>query len=269
MILKVNHRTVYSYDSPLRLSLQVLRLTPFNHYRQKVLSWQIDAPNQITPSIDCFGNQSHFLNLSNGEREIIIVAHGMVDVLSARIDENLGLLHESYYLRHTYLTSLNEDLRCLADRCRFELSGFSTVADKLVLLNQMSAHILHQIPYIRGVTNASTSAIEAYSIRGGVCQDHTHVFLACCRYLGIPARYVSGYLYTTDEAHLASHAWAEAWLGNAWYSFDISNQCQAGETHIELAYGLDYLDACPIRGSRIGGGMEKISALSYVTASVI
>lgn len=268
MILKVNHRTVYNYDSPLRLSLQVLRLTPFNHSRQRVLSWQIEAPNKTSPSIDWFGNQSHFLNLADGEKEIIIVAHGLVEVFPAKVDENLGSLHESYYLRHTFLTTLNEDLRLLADRCRGELTAFDTAADKLVLLNQMSAHILQQIPYIRGVTNASTSAIEAYAIRGGVCQDHTHVFLACCRYLGIPARYISGYLYTTDEAHLASHAWAEAWLGNAWHSFDISNQCQAGETHIELAYGLDYLDACPIRGSRIGGGTERISALSYVTAAL-
>ena len=76
---------------------------------------------------------------------------------------------------------------------------------------------------------------------------------------------MSGYLHTDDTSHLASHAWAEAWVNNAWHSFDISNQCPAGEQHIELAYGLDYLDACPIRGSRVGGGQEQMVVFSLVT----
>ena len=79
--------------------------------------------------------------------------------------------------------------------------------------------------------------------------------------LGMPARYVIGYLHTSD----ASHAWAEVWLNNAWRSFDISNQRQAGERHVELAYGLDYLDASPIRGSRVGGGEEQLSVISLVS----
>lgn len=268
MILQVNHKTIYSYDRPLQQSIQVIRLTPFNHHRQRVISWQVDAPNKMSQVIDWFGNHSSFLDMSNGEREISIIAHGLVEVYPANVNPVLGDLSETYYLRSTYLSLINASLIELANSCRVNYPAILNGADKLSLLFELSAKILQHVPYIRGVTDSATTAIAAYSIKGGVCQDHSHIFLACCRYLGIPARYVSGYLYTNDAAHLASHAWAEAWIESSWCSFDISNQCPAGETHIELAYGLDYLDACPIRGSRIGGGTESIDAVSYVTAAV-
>ncbi|SED94729.1 transglutaminase family protein [Pseudomonas anguilliseptica] len=90
--------------------------------------------------------------------------------------------------------------------------------------------------------------------------DLMHAFLACARSLGIPARYVSGYLFTDSEDHLASHAWAEAWLDDAWYSFDVTNCLAKPERHLKLAVGLDYLDACPVRGMRRGGGIEQMHA---------
>ncbi len=269
MILQVNHKTIYSYDRPLQQSIQVLRLTPFNHHRQRVINWRVDAPNKMSHAIDWFGNQSSFLNLSSGEREINIVAHGLVEVYPAHVNPVLGTLPPAYYLRSTYLSMINADLIELAESCRVNNLVTLSGKDKLSLLFELSAKILQCVPYTRGVTTSATTAIAAYSIKAGVCQDHSHIFLACCRYLGIPARYVSGYLYTNDAAHLASHAWAEAWIESSWCSFDISNQCSAGENHIELAYGLDYLDACPVRGSRIGGGLESIDALSYVTANHI
>ncbi|MCY1528322.1 hypothetical protein D9M68_634230 [compost metagenome] len=76
----------------------------------------------------------------------------------------------------------------------------------------------------------------------------------------MPARYVSGYLYTENSSHLASHAWAEAWLDGAWYSFDVTNGLARPERHLKLAVGLDYLDACPVRGMRRGGGGEQMHA---------
>ncbi len=72
----------------------------------------------------------------------------------------------------------------------------------------------------------------------------------------MPARFVSGYLYKENNAHLVSHAWAEAWLGDAWYSFDVTNRLSRPERHLKLAVGLDYLDACPVRGMRRGGGEQ-------------
>jgi transglutaminase-like putative cysteine protease len=101
-----------------------------------------------------------------------------------------------------------------------------------------------------------------------VCQDHAHVFIACCRFLGVPARYVSGYLYTAQDsdAPVASHAWAEAWVVDRWRSFDVTNGRPAGEHHVRIAIGADYLEASPVRGIRFGGGEERMVASAVVEA---
>ena len=109
-----------------------------------------------------------------------------------------------------------------------------------------------------------TTAIEAFEHGQGVCQDHSHVFIAMCRALGVPARYASGYLYVPDQSHLASHAWAEVFLDNNWYCFDISNQLYTPSSHIYVAIGRDYWDVAPVRGVREKGGVESMSSIVQV-----
>ena len=123
-------------------------------------------------------------------------------------------------------------------------------------LNQLMADLLLRMPYSPGATQVQDSAADAFARAKGVCQDHTHVFLACCRALEIPARYVSGYVYSDNAQHVAMHAWAEVWLDGRWLSFDITNNTRRLNQHLRLATGLDYLDACPVRGTRLGGGGE-------------
>ena len=89
--------------------------------------------------------------------------------------------------------------------------------------------------------------------------------MACARSLGIPARYVSDDLCTEDESHLVSHAWAEAWLDDSWYSFDVTSRLARPDRHLKLAVGLDRLDACLVRGMRRGGGGESMLARVQVT----
>src|SRR5690606_34627238 len=96
-------------------------------------------------------------------------------------------------------------------------------------------------------------------------QDHAHVFIACCRSLGIPARYVSGYLHADDDGHLSSHAWVEAWLEDRWQTFDVTNGLLSPSRHLKLAIGLDYMEACPVRGVRWGGDNECLSASAAVS----
>ena len=114
--------------------------------------------------------------------------------------------------------------------------------------------LLLKMPYSPGTTTVKDSASQAFSAQQGVCQDHTHVFLACCRSLGIPARYVSGYIYNGAHGHLrgaqASHAWCEVWLpGRGWFGLDPTNDTLADERYVKIATGRDYDDAAPIRGS--------------------
>lgn len=268
MILNVHHSTKYSYLEPVHKSIQIIRLTPFNNHRQKVIKWVLQIPGYANKNIDWFGNVTHCVNIPTMLTEIEIIATGKVEVFPSRPNPELGTMPELYYLRETSLTAINQDMKNLALSTNLNSnSALSTQTTEEILqaLQRLSALILNHVEYCRGITDSRTTAIDAFKIGGGVCQDHSHIFLSCARFLNIPARYVSGYLHTDDTSHLASHAWAEVWLGGAWHSFDISNQCQADEKHIELAYGLDYLDASPIRGSRIGGGEERLFVLSLVT----
>jgi transglutaminase-like putative cysteine protease len=265
MILNVEHRTSYQYAETLLRSIQLVHLTPRESERQHVISWSLEFPNKGIASKDCFGNITHYFTLEGRFSALEVVARGVVEVFPLRANMEPGTLPLDYYLRVTPLTELSPELRNFVDEFVWEYPAFkSDVTNSLLMLNVLSAKILQLVPYTSGATNATTTAQEAFTLGAGVCQDHSHIFLGCCRYLGLPARYVSGYLHTDDSSHLASHAWAEVWLGS-WYSFDVSNQCAAGEQYIELAYGLDFLDSSPIRGSRIGGGDETLTVKSLVT----
>ncbi len=116
------------------------------------------------------------------------------------------------------------------------------------------------LPYRGGITDTETSAGEALSGAGGVCQDHSHIFLAAARHLGIPARYVSGYLLidgVTDQS--ASHAWVEAHVdGLGWVGFDVSNGISPDNRYIRVATGFDYQDAAPITGLSYGARDESM-----------
>jgi transglutaminase-like putative cysteine protease len=165
------------------------------------------------------------------------------------------------FLRFTRLTEADPALRAFAEQQCRQRRDRTGLIDLMHGLNQ---HMVYQ----PGSTEIETSAAEAFAGGAGVCQDHTHAFLACARSLGIPARFVSGYLYSENSEHLASHAWAEAWLDDAWYSFDVTNELARPERHLKLAVGLDYLDACPVRGMRRGGGGEQMHAKVRVAPAI-
>ena len=120
--------------------------------------------------------------------------------------------------------------------------------------------ILSQNPYNQSSTKAATTAEEALEMGGGVCQDHAQIFIAACRYAGLPARYVSGYLMMTDRIDQdASHAWAEVHLDDlGWVGFDVSNSMCPDATYVRLAMGMDSLDASPVSGMRFGSSDESM-----------
>ena len=109
-------------------------------------------------------------------------------------------------------------------------------------------------------------ASEAFEQGRGVCQDHAQVFVAMARYLGYPARYVSGYLFVEHGEHLASHAWAEVYIDGYWHCYDVSNQLFTPQCHVQLAVGRDYADVAPIRGVREQGSEESMETFVQVLA---
>lgn len=256
MKLSIEHRTEYRYHAHVAHSTQYLRLTPRASARQRILHWELDMPEQASRTTDAFGNVLHVLTMDRPHDSISIAARGEVEITDDGREDDDQRLSPLVYRRFTAMTRPNELIREFAGR----FDG-KPVHERLA---EMSALLLELMPYTPGATAVTSTAAEAFAGGRGVCQDHTHVFLSCCCVLGIPARYVSGYLYTDDSRHVASHAWAEVWLGDHWYTYDVTNQMSEPARHLKLAVGMDYLDACPVRGVRYGGGEESMSAFALV-----
>ncbi len=259
MHLTIEHRTRYAYAAPVDYTIQQLRLTPQDGFGQRVKRWEIIVKGNMSPFADAFGNASHTLVVDTPHDFVDIIARGEVETdldLPPR-EDRLAL---PVYLRNTPLTQPDEALREFA--AYFAATGHVNE----IVLNALMHGIRSRVRYSKGATDVQTTAAEAFQAGEGVCQDHAHIFIACCRILGVPARYVSGYLFTDNGNLVESHAWADAWLdGKGWQSFDVSNGQRTNGIHVRLASGLDYRDACPIAGIRKGGGHEQMAVQVQVS----
>ncbi|HJU50590.1 MAG TPA: transglutaminase family protein, partial [Pseudogulbenkiania sp.] len=242
MKLAIRHCTLYQYAEPASRSTQYLRLTPRSNRHQQILSWRLTLPGPASQSVDAFGNITHLMTLEEPHDSIELIAEGVVETRPDGWGDDSSELNPLVFLRSTPLTTADPDIGNLA---QVAASQAGSARERLAALSQA---VLAAMPYTPGVTDATTSASAARARGAGVCQDHTQVFLAACRHLGYPARYVSGYLLSGMVDHAASHAWAEVYADGDWLGFDISNQCTPDDHHLKLAVGLDYLDACPVRG---------------------
>ncbi len=268
MEIRVRHQTTYRYDQPVRHGVMLARLWPGNASDQKVLSWRVEAPGRFEPFDDHHGNKAATLSIETGAREVHIIAEGVVETLEQngiRPLEAEGLPLGSYLRVSPY--------------CRPDAAIRSFIAplaallseDRLKGLHELMLAINREVAFREAVTEVTTTAAEALAAGEGVCQDHAHLFIACCRLLGVPARYVSGYLAAHDGGHGthgAGHAWAEAFLGElGWVSFDPANAVSANQHYLRLAQGFDYADAGPLRGVRRGGGGEELSVQIQIGAN--
>lgn len=256
MLITVRHVTRYRYEEAATYSAQSLKLTPAGFATQKIMRWRIEAPN-IDPAasfVDGFGNRCHLITVNEPHDELMIVARGEVEVtdasgIMARLPDLAPL---RVYLRQTPYTEPDEAIRELA----FAAAG----NDELERLHDLMGRIKDAVAWEPGTTHAHTNAAEALAEGRGVCQDHAHIFISCARLLGIPARYITGYMVHDDEEPAeAHHAWAEARIPDlGWVGFDVANGICPNELHVRLSCGLDAKGAAPIRGARRGGTKETL-----------
>jgi len=265
MQLHIRHETRYRYDRPVKYSVQSLHLTPRRDPSQRALSWTITAPGRRLEQIDAYGNISHLLTIEQPHREIQIVVRGVVETADTESRQDDGPLSPLAYLAPTALTAPSEELKAFAHQA-LELGG-----NPRARAEALAEAVFRAVRYKQGTSEVQDSAAVAFKSGEGVCQDHAHVYIASARALGIPARYVSGYLYTGDASEAASHAWVDVWLGAdiGWQSLDVTHQRPAIRTYCRLAVGRDYLDAAPVRGVRQGGGGEQMEANVLVAESAI
>jgi transglutaminase-like putative cysteine protease len=266
MQLHIRHETFYRYGEPVKRSVQNLRLTPRRDPMQRAISWNMSTPGRCRSQVDAYGNIVHLLTLDEPHREIRIVVNGVVeidDVGQMPLPEE-GKLSPFAFLAETPLTRPDE---AIADFARVRLHRRGELRAELLTLAEA---VCEEVRYEKGATDVHESAARAFARGAGVCQDHSHIYIACCRSAGIPARYVSGYFYVGKEDEIASHAWVDVWTGQeqGWMSIDVTHCMPTDGRHCRLAVGRDYLDACPVRGVRRGGGAEEMHVAVSVAASM-
>lgn len=258
MRLFIEHETVYEFEEPSNHSIQYLRLSPRRGLNQYVSGWSMHSSGHLARFTDGLGNDCHTAVQEGAHSEVSIVVEGMVETM-----DTIGILpsddglHPLMFLRETDYTKVDESIHDFAMPFTAQLAAEGT----LNTMHSLMAGIGKKVSYEQGITNVESTAAEVLAEGAGVCQDHAHLFIACCRVLGLPARYVSGYMFSGDasDGQLASHAWAETLVDDlGWVSFDPSNQQSATEAYVRLAIGFDYDTACPVRGIRRGGGSESL-----------
>jgi transglutaminase-like putative cysteine protease len=260
MRLRISHSTSYRYEPAATGVIQILRLTPGSHDGQYVAEWQIDVStdSRLDMHEDAFGNVTHVMTHGAIE-DLTITVGGLIEThdtggVLRGTDERFP---PSLFLRSTMMTTVNPAMEAFARALRAESED-----DTLGFLHTLMTQVNEHMTFDEDPTNSGTSAVEAFALKRGVCQDYAHVFIACARSGGVPARFVSGHILLSDGTvnQAAGHAWAEAFVpGLGWVGFDPANCICITEAHARVAIGLDYLGAAPVRGTRYGGGTETLT----------
>jgi transglutaminase-like putative cysteine protease len=293
MLLNILHETRYDYAPAVRTSQHLAHLKPAHGARQQVLSHELavdPAPLRRSDETDVWGNARTFFTLQAQHEQLTVTARSVVStspapaVLSdmpweearermryhrgAAYDPAAEFLFASPYVpRH-------------ADFVDYALPSFTAERPLVDAARDLMARIHADFEYETEATDVSTPALEALHLRKGVCQDFAHVMLACLRSLGLPARYVSGYLLTEPppgQTRLvgsdASHAWVSVYVpGDGvrgdWLDLDPTNRRVPGEDYVVLATGRDYSDVAPVRGVIVGGSHHALHVAVTVTPTI-
>ena len=256
MRIGILHRSRYVYDEPTHYSIQALRLTPSAFDGQKIVSWAVRAPGieRAATFRDGFGNVAHVVTTSGAHTELVIEAEGVIDTTDTNgVVRGLGeIAPVRVFTRVTAMTAPDAAIK--------KLAADAGESDPVGRLHRLMHAVADAVSYVIGETHSDTTASEALARGRGVCQDHAHVFISAARTLGIPARYVNGYMVAEEgEDAEAHHGWAEAWIeGVGWVGFDPANRICPTERYVRLGTGLDAASAAPIRGSRHGGLREHL-----------
>ena len=259
MELLVRHQTIYRYAASAGRVAMRLKLMPVDTPAQAVRHWTVSVDGTALTDFhrNSFGEMEAIWMRHDRHDRAVIVAEGLVETrdthgLVGGPDSRVNPVH---YLRDTPLTQSSAAIAAMAH-------GIPGDVNLLARLHALSAAVSEAVAYRPGVTTSATTAAQAFALGAGVCQDHAQIFIAAARVIGVPARYVSGYLLTGEGAALhETHGWAEVLLPDlGWIGFDPSNRVCVTESYLRLASGLDADEAAPIRGSVLMAGAMSVDA---------
>ena len=258
--LRIRHETTFRYEAEVVASYNELRMRPMMSDRQFVLTEHL----MVTPLtsqqnfIDYWGTRVTSVEILQPHDSLNVIAESLVEVFSAQDsgpeltwDELREATSTSMGLTEILVNSpLTKPPKDLASFAKKEAAKHSSPADAA---RAISAYITSKMTYQFGVTEVHSTAAEAWKEKKGVCQDITHLVLGALRSVGIPARYVSGYLHPSLEAVVGetvrgeSHAWVE-WFAGSFVGHDPTNDRDISDRHVIVGRGRDYTDVPPIRG---------------------
>lgn len=293
--LALSHRTRYAYQLPVSQSRQLLRLTPRQAPGQRILATRLKIapePQEMVTRSDAFGNQLTALLILEEHRALDIDAQTQIELLptdgidlaaspswehtAARLQSPID--GPSWEAAPFCYPSPRVALDGALDFCRDLFVSRRSVLD---IGWGLCERIFNSIEYCEGVTSVNTPVAEVFSHRQGVCQDFAHAAIACLRSFGLAARYVSGYVRTSQRqgtadsiaegaASDASHAWFSVWCPKfGWTDFDPTNNQQPSQSHVTLAWGRDYGDVSPTIGFIQGGGEQTLKVAVEVTEEAL
>jgi len=261
MKLEVVHSTRYRYSSPIAETVMEVRLRPMDGNGQRCLEFKLDVSSGIKPRDyrDGYGNNVHYFNLVRPHTRLNITSRSVVET-GGELDADPGEELVYDFLRFRSPVKDVPGVRDLARRHPIANPRSAPVVE--AALDELTLTISREFAYDRAVTNVYSAVDDVLELKAGVCQDFAHLFIAVARAMGVPARYVSGYIHTPGgrSSVSASHAWAEGWVpGRGWVGYDATHPVRTSENHVRLAVGRDYTDAAPTRGIYVGsatGSME-------------
>jgi len=266
MLLDIRHLTQYHYAAPVRESVIELWVQPQQGGRQRLISFEleIDPSVQLFSYADAFGNAVYHFDVPQPHEHLAIQARSAVetdpaDPVPVGLDLGEWDRLNSDFLRGDCFDYLHphgfaRSTPALEAFIQSHELDQARAHDPLSAVRKVCETVYHALEYQHGITRADSPIDLALAAGQGVCQDFAHIMIAICRAWGIPARYVSGYLFTDRSEGVrsdpdASHAWVEVFLPSLrWVGFDPTNNVMAGERHVVVATGRDYSDMPPSRG---------------------
>lgn len=283
MKYSVRHTTKYEYPSDVVIGYNMVHLKPRDLKDQTCENFRLvisPEPETVNHRQDYFGNPCSLFNVDQPHRRLTVTAISEVHVQRAEISDGFETpswkavvdevvaAESSEALEATQYCCGSPDIVAFEGLKAYALESFSNDRPILDAAVDLMRRIFEDFQYDPAATSVNSQIREAFEKRRGVCQDFAHFQIGCLRELGIPARYVSGYIRTLPpegEEKLvgsdASHAWLSVWCGTqaGWIDLDPTNNQLVGNDHITVAIGRDYGDVCPVKGVIVGSNSQNLS----------